>query len=145
MQHTSATAMLLVFILGMMAPACVAGWNGGGYELSVIRCQEMPRLSAGIRSTRHAAHSSKTRMNAAPSQLAPEKAIEAGEPCGDELSARPEQCALRSFIQLHFASFAATEISVPVLAATKVASPSRTVIVVSSVGPPETDRGPPRS
>ena len=144
MRHISAIAVLLVFILGMMAPACVAGWDGRAFGLWEINCQEMPRLSAGIDSARHAGRSSKTTINAMTGDRASEKSNQPVEPCGDELRARAGQCALRSFIQLHFASFAAAEISEPLLVATKVASPSRVTIVVTSVGPPETNRGPPR-
>jgi hypothetical protein len=131
MRHISATAMLLVFILGALAPACVAGWNGS-YQLLASHCEEVPQPSAGM----HCAH----RTSYGPTRAE----VKADEPCGHAFTARPGQCGLRSFIQLHFASFHAAEISVPVLTASKVASPSRVVIMVSSVGPPETDRGPPR-
>jgi hypothetical protein len=148
MRNISATAVLLVLAFSMLPPACVAGWNDGtGFELSASNCEEMPQLSGGRILSRH--HG----LRAAPSHEArvasqgPTRAeiVQAAEPCGDAFKSRPGHCRLRSFIQLHFANFQTAEVSVPLLAVTRGAPPLRVIIVVSSVGPPETDRGPPRS
>jgi len=150
MRHISATSMLLVFVLGMLAPACVAGWNGS-YQLLASHCEEVPQPGAGMHCTRRGPKvvgqtrttpfSRESRVTG--HALIATEPLEAGPPCGDAFAVRPGQCGLRSFVQLHFASFRAAEISVPLLAAGNIASPSRVVIVVSSVGFPETDRGPP--
>jgi len=150
MRHISATAVLLVFVLGLLAPACVAGWNGSSYELSAKNCQEVPQLSAGMRCVRHRLTAERNRRIASHESRAASRGtrgsevVHTDEACADAFKARPGQCGLRSFIQLHFVSIQTAEISIPLLVASKVPSPSRVVIVVSSVGPPETDRGPPR-
>src|SRR5690349_73595 len=113
MRHISATAALLIFVLGMLAPACVAGWNDGretGCHSPVVSCQRKtkPHWQRLLES-----QPSKTAMTRATD-------LKGGEPCGDAFTARPGQCGLRSFIQLHFAGFSAHEIATPLPAATKV-------------------------
>jgi hypothetical protein len=53
---------------------------------------------------------------------------------------------MRSFVQLQFLTRPASEISVPLRReAGNIAAPDDGVIIVSSIGSPETDRGPPNS
>lgn len=138
MRHIPAAAVLLVLVLSVLAPACVAGWNGS--------CADVPQISTRVRCARVRSsngHGSRQKEQASHSHDA--LSIEAGEQCGDELNVPPERCGLRSFVQLHFASLQAAQISIPLLPAATVHAPSQVMIVVSSVGPPETDRGPPAS
>jgi hypothetical protein len=66
--------------------------------------------------------------------------------CGDFLKSPPGKCGLRSFAQFQFVAFHKFEISAPLLpAAYNLAAPLGLDIVVSSIGSPQTDRGPPRS
>jgi len=150
MRHISATAMLLVLGLSVMPPACAPVWSGCGYRLSASSCQEVPQPSAGMRCARHRERAERnTTIPSHESRVArggptgPE-VVTGGNPCADSFKVQPGQCRLRSFVHLHLASVQASEISIPIFAAAKVSSPSRVKILVSSVGPPETDRGPPR-
>jgi hypothetical protein len=53
---------------------------------------------------------------------------------------------MRSFVQIQFVAFRAFQISTPLLRSPgNLPAPSDSVIIVSSIGSPETDRGPPRS
>jgi hypothetical protein len=143
MRHISSTAALLVFVLVMLAPACVAGWNDGrksGCHSAVVGCQRKakPHWRRLLE-----CQSSKTAMTRASEPIRLQQ-DEARGHCEDAFTAPPGQCGLRSFIQLHLVGFSAHERAIPLPAATKVALQSRVMIVISSVGPPETDRGPPR-
>ena len=54
------------------------------------------------------------------------------------------KCGLRTFVQLQFVRFPATNLSRPLLdRAGEVSFLAPVVIVLSSIGSPETDRGPP--
>src|SRR5215472_5989296 len=105
MRRVPATAVLLVLVLSVLAPACVAGWNGS--------CEDVPQISTRVRCAR-APSSNSHGLSCQKEQASP--SIEAGKQSGDELNMPPEQCALRSFVRAHFASFPTTEISVPMLA-----------------------------
>jgi hypothetical protein len=53
---------------------------------------------------------------------------------------------MRSFVQFQFAALRAFELSAPLLRSSgKIAVPLAPAIVVSSIGSPESDRGPPNS
>jgi hypothetical protein len=66
--------------------------------------------------------------------------------CGRVLGPSPVTCGIRGFVQPKFAAFHGVEISIPLrCVAGRVSAPSDVPVVVSSVGSPETDRGPPRS
>jgi hypothetical protein len=53
---------------------------------------------------------------------------------------------MRSFVQLQFLTRQVSEISIQLRqAAGNIAAPSDAVIIVSSIGSPETDRGPPEA
>jgi len=65
---------------------------------------------------------------------------------GDFLKSSPRICEMRSFVHFQFVSLRALTISAPLhRVASNISALLDSVIVVSSVGPPETDRGPPRS
>ena len=58
--------------------------------------------------------------------------------------AAANKCGLRNFVQLQFVRFPATNLSRPLLNRTgEVLLLAPAVIVLSSIGSPETDRGPP--
>ena len=62
------------------------------------------------------------------------------------LESSQRRCSLRSLAQFQFAEFRRFEISSPLRRASGKASPGfNSRIVVSSIGSPETDRGPPHS
>ncbi|MGH9538899.1 MAG: hypothetical protein ACRD3H_13310, partial [Terriglobales bacterium] len=64
--------------------------------------------------------------------------------CGHVLNAQPGQCSLRGLAQFQIAEFQRFELSTPLAdPAGRVAVPAKSVIIVSSIGSPETDRGPP--
>ncbi len=71
----------------------------------------------------------------------------AGSPaCFDVLKSLPGRCGVRSFAPFQFVAFRAFVISAPLQpTAGNISAPSDSVIIVSSNGSPETDRGPPAS
>jgi hypothetical protein len=52
---------------------------------------------------------------------------------------------MRSFVQSQFVAFHAFEISAPVRTASSISMPFDSLIIVSSIGSPDADRGPPIS
>lgn len=109
----SITSVLLIVAMATSASACVAGW------CSQLETSCRP---AGVR-----------------------KACAREKPaCGPLIKSLPGKCGLRSFLQFHFAAFFTFEISTPFRCASSTISvPSDSVIIASSIGTPETDRGPP--
>jgi hypothetical protein len=66
--------------------------------------------------------------------------------CGHSFKGRPGRCSLRGLLQFQFQALPAFEIAIPFdLIAEKVTAPSDSATKLTSVGSPETDRGPPRS
>jgi hypothetical protein len=66
--------------------------------------------------------------------------------CGYVLKSQSGRCGIRGFAQFQFVTFHAFEISTPLQrAAGSIPAPFDFVIIVSSIGSPETDRGPPAS
>jgi hypothetical protein len=122
-RRTSITSVLLILVIVTSASACVAG--GGG----------QPAPSCPRTSTRRACN-----------RTGPCIATTMGPACGDILRSLPGRCGMRSFIQLQFVTLPAFEISAPLQhTASCIAVPFDSRIVVSSIGSPETDRGPPHS
>ncbi len=69
-----------------------------------------------------------------------------GAACGHTLKSSQGQCSLRSLAQLQLVKARRFELSSPLRQARGKASPPfNSAVVVSSIGSPETDRGPPRS
>jgi hypothetical protein len=119
MRRTSITSVLLILLLAMSASACVAGWG---------------------QQADSCAHTSR------PVSSPAKPGIASGAECGHALKSLPGKCGMRSFIHFQFAAFHAFQISAPLQrAAGNISRPPDAVIIVSSVGSPETDRGPPRS
>jgi hypothetical protein len=121
--RTSITSGLLILVFATSASGCATGWSSKPEALC-------PRPS-----TRHACVRKKPGTRAA------------REPgCGPTLKAPPGQCSLRSFAQFQFAELHRFEIPSPLrYVGGKVSAPFNSVIIVSSIGSPETDRGPPGS
>jgi hypothetical protein len=118
MRSKTVAAGLLILVFGASAFGCVAGWNGDAPNVcgASIARKSCARKKA-IRTTGcHVLHSS------------------------------PGRCSLRSLAQGYAIEFARFEIRGPLNDVRERASVLRTApILISSVGSPETDRGPPRS
>jgi len=122
-RRTSLTSVLLIVVFNISAPACVAGWGSS------------PATFCRAASTRQAC---------ARKKLGTATAV--GAPCGHLLKSQPDRCGLRSFVQFQFGAFRAFQISMPLRrAAGSISAPFDSGIIVSSIGSPETDRGPPLS
>jgi len=122
MRRTAIISVLLSLVIAGSASACVGGWG----SQSAHSC-----LSASTRRTCVRNEHRTATMRPA---------------CGDVLKSQPGRCGMRSFIQFQFVTLHASEISAPLQhAAGSISVPFDSRIVVSSIGSPETDRGPPRS
>lgn len=109
---------VLVLVFGASALGCVAGWNG-----------DSPMLCGA----------SVARKGCARKKLVHTTGC-------DVLRSSPSRCSLRSLAQGYAVEFARFEISSPLSDVRDRASVPRTArILISSIGSPETDRGPPRS
>jgi hypothetical protein len=121
MRRTSVTSALLIAVLATAGSACASGWG-----------------SPFAGSCPH------TRKECAHKKSATEKVV--ALPCAHVLTPLSAKCSVRSFAHFRFIAFHTVETSIPLqLAARSIAPPSNARIIVSSVGSPETDRGPPRS
>jgi len=122
MRRTAIISVLLSVVTAGSASACVGGWG----SQSAHSC-----LSTGTRRTCVRKEARTTTMRPA---------------CGDVLKSQPGRCGMRSFIQFQFVTLHACGISAPLQHATgRISARFDSRIVVSSIGSPETDRGPPRS
>ncbi len=66
--------------------------------------------------------------------------------CGPRLKAAPSRCSLRGLAQIHFAALPLSTFAIAApLQVAKASSRSERPLSLSSVGLPETDRGPPLS
>ena len=116
------TSVLLILVLATSASACVVGWGSqpapSCSRTSTLRpCARKEPRTATMRPT-----------------------------CGDVLKSQPGRCGMRSFIQFQVVSLHTFEISDPLEhQANNISALIDSRVVVSSVGSPETDRGPPRS
>lgn len=123
MRRTPVTSALLVVALATSTSACVAGWTS------------QPGASCHRPSARQACSSKK-----------PSSATAADLACSQVLKSLPGMCGIRGLVQFQFVTFHAFEISAPLQpAAGDFSAPSDAMVIVSSIGPPETDRGPPAS
>jgi hypothetical protein len=110
------TSALLILVFSTSAFACASGWSGTSDGLC-----SAPR-------TRRAC------------------AIKAGSTCGRSFQSQHDKCSLRSFSQLRTAVLQKFQMSGPLLhAAGKASRPADPLLTLLSIGPSETDRGPPRS
>lgn len=123
LRRASFTSVLMILVLVTSASACVAGWGG------------QPASPCSRPSTRQIC--ARTKIGKSSSLRAP---------CVHILKAPPGQCGLRGFGQFQFLAFHTFEIRTPFQPTShKVSVPLDSAFVVTSIGSPETDRGPPRS
>ncbi len=122
MRRAAFTSVLLILVLVTSASACVAGCDG---QIPPSRPHTINRRAY-------------TRKE-------PPTAIIRGRAFGDVLKSLPARCGMRSFIQFQFVTLAVFEIAAPFKRMGSNSVPCGSVIAVSSIGSPETDRGPPRS
>jgi hypothetical protein len=121
--RTSITSALLILVVVTSASACVA-------ECGSRPAPSCSRTNARRACTRKQAYTATTKNPA----------------CGDTVKSQPGRCGMRGFIPFQSVTLPAFEISSPLNHTDgKVSAPLNAVIVVSSIGSPETDRGPPRS
>jgi hypothetical protein len=122
MRHSATIALLLVALMNTMATACVADSSGRNAR----PCKQHKDFCRG-------------------------KAVRArgktpASTCAASLKAPEAHCGLRSFVQSHFAeSKSSAPITVQLVSAASVTVPDDPLIIISSIGSPHTDRGPPRS
>jgi hypothetical protein len=122
-RRVSITSVLLILALIASSSSCVVGWC----SQRTVSCSHSIVLKSCARKNHDVA---KAR----------------GAECGRDLEPSPGICRIRGFVQPKFATFHGVEISIPLrCVAGKVSAPSDFPVVVSSVGSPETDRGPPHS
>ena len=121
MISTRIFSALLVVVLSTSASGCVLGWAS-----QPTYCLSSANQSCTSRSLR-------TTIRRSPG-------------CGLALKARPAGCSLRSFLKFQFVAFDRFEISTPLRCIPgKVSALPDSAMIVSSIGSPQTDRGPPRS
>jgi hypothetical protein len=116
-------ASLLILMLVVSASACVVGI-----------CTPSVRLCTGLGGKSHCFR---------PQPHSP-RFIVSG--CGHALKSSSAKCDLRGLVQFQLLGLSRFESSVPLGSAVgNIALPLDSRIAIRSVGPPETDRGPPRS
>jgi hypothetical protein len=121
MRRSSITSVLLIVVLAASASACVAGSGNP----SLAACSRNPGITA--------------RTKAA-------KTVAVRSTCGHDLRSLPGRCGMRTFVQLHSVALQTAEIVSPLARpAGRISVLFDSVILVSSIGSPETDRGPPNS
>ena len=119
MRRASITSVLLIVVLASSASACVAGSGNP----SLAACSRDRRISAPAK---------------------PKVAVRST--CGHDLRSLPGRCGMRTFVQFQFVALHTEEIVSPLTRpAGRILLPSDSVILISSIGSPETDRGPPNS
>jgi hypothetical protein len=128
MRRASITSALLIAVLAASASGCVAGWGSllptsCSYPSVLDRCERTNASGAAGASTARG-HTF----------------------CGHVFRSLPARCGLRSFLSLQLVALRAVEIVSPLQVAVRsVSGPADSKIIVSSIGSPETDRGPPVS
>jgi hypothetical protein len=122
MRRGSIISGLMILVLATSALGCASGWVG----------------KAGTFCSRPS-----TRGTCA--ERKPGTTAAEGRSCGHTLKSSPGQCSLRSLAQFQLAEQRRFELASPLRQARSKASPSSNSGIVSSIGSPETDRGPPRS
>lgn len=123
MRRNSIISVLLILVLAASASGCVGGW-GSQSAISCHRPSPRPACARGRLGT----------------------STVVGPACGHVLKALPGKCGLRGFVQFQFGAFQTFEISTPLpRVAGNISAPFDSAIIVSSIGSPETDRGPPCS
>ena len=82
---------------------------------------------------------------AAHDRCAPDLCVRRTAACGAAVQATPGHCGMRTFVQFHFVPFQRFEIAAPLRLAGSIPGPRPRTLVLSSIGSPQTDRGPPNS
>ncbi|HKD81311.1 MAG TPA: hypothetical protein VKH81_16570 [Candidatus Angelobacter sp.] len=120
------TAGLLLTVFTALASACVAGFGSG----TAVLCKE------GLHRPNECKRHSSVKSTGSDLKTAD---------CSTIISAAPPRCGFRTFTQFSTAQPVAVSFSAPQPQSVKAMRIGDAVIIVSSVGPSETDRGPPRS
>jgi hypothetical protein len=123
MRRAALISACLIPVFAASAFGCVAGFGG----------ERAPRRS----------ESRKDRMCAR--KQASSSAM-SGSACPDVVKSAPSQCSLRSLTQVQVAKFSRFEVPTPlrVTNARSTVQPN-SLLIIASIGSPETDRGPPHS
>jgi hypothetical protein len=122
MRCASITCVLLIAVLATSASVCASGWDS-----QYARFCPRGHGCAG------------KKLVYATAAVGPAS-------CGHVLTSLPGKCTVRSFGQFQSAVPHIFESSIPLpLKGGNTAPPSEPRIIISSIGSPETDRGPPRS
>ncbi len=122
MRRIAITSILTIVVLATTASACVAGWG----SKTVDPCTR-PSARHGF------AHGS------------PRIATARDHACGSALNSARVECSMRKFVPFHLVALKVIPASRTLQRARNMPRASDSVIFISSVGSPETDRGPPRS
>ena len=150
----SVTAVFLAIVLAASAFGCVTGWNSQRRTpVASERCEResghfgakagMKRRTTGC--ANRSRREQQSRSSAATALEGHKTASVAGE-CGRALRTSPSQCSLRGFSQTNFVDSARFELADPrQQSAGRAPAPLQQHLSLSSVGPSETDRGPPYS
>jgi hypothetical protein len=117
-RRNTVTSLLLALMLALCASACVVGVYSSDSTCSGMRIkQSCARKMSGF-----------------------------ARSCGSRLKSSAAECNLRGLVQFYFPAFNEVESSAQLNSISgKISVPFGSRIIVSSVGSPETDRGPPRS
>ena len=133
-RRTSITSVLLILVLATSASACVAGSG----DRSASSCARRGNRQSCARRAGLMVNSFVS------PKLCTATAV--GFVCGPALKSPPGNCGVRSFVEFHLVAFHTPEVSSPLgRGGGNIPAPFNATIIVSSVGSPETDRGPPRS
>jgi hypothetical protein len=126
MRRRSITAVVLILVIASLAPMCVAGVT----EQSTLACPRADKSRASRRQP--------ICKTATPSAKVSSK-------CADTLRPELPHCGFCTFLQLQAAEFRGAELPLPLTRQVSKVFVEQPVIRISSIGSPETDRGPPRS
>src|SRR5947209_2439305 len=119
MRRPAILAVLLMIVVNTMAAACVSDTR------EIAKCSRVARTACSHRTG---------------------AALRRARDCGESVYRIPEHCRMRGFGASPIAALAPAErLNSKPTPTAKIEAPDDPVIVATSVGPPETDRGPPRS
>ena len=122
MRRNALISAFLVIVLATAAFGCVSDWSG------------KPSSSCNNSSIQK------------PCVRKPGTAVAKRSGCGDNVKSVPGLCNVRGFAQFQFTEFRKFEIAGPLRQVEgRISRPRNAAILVSSIGSPETDRGPPTS
>jgi hypothetical protein len=124
MRGVSITSGLLILVFATSAFECATGC---GIDLPVLSLAPNVRAAVCI-------------------AKAPSGTVVTQPKCGDSLKCSGRHCSLRSLAQFQFAEFRRFATSGPLrYTGGRISLPLNPVIILSSIGSAQTDRGPPRS